>query len=567
MRLCRMLWSMLALIMLIIALLTGCRGGPQKVAAAVTADSPATSILVVRAQTGDIQEMETLTGTIEPQREVDVQTEVAGKVAWIGYEVGDRVSRGQAVLRLDTALAASGARQSQAAVSAAQARYGQTRVGLQLTREQTASQVRQAESGMEGARNRLRQARLAADLTKSRIEDTIRQANIGVSSAQAQLADVKAGARSQEINQAQARVEQAKAAARLSKINLDRARTLLAQGAVAQAQLDTTQVEYETAQANVRVAEQALDLAKEGARTEQVRVAEFGVQQAQQVLTQAEAQRGQIDVAERDVRTAEVALEQAEEAVRLARAERGRVSATEQDVKAAHAAVQQASAANVYSRTQVGKHTVYAPISGTIAQRNVEPGEGASPGVSLVRIVNLNPVRVTCEASELQVQRMRVGQQGRVVVDALPGRPFAGRITDIAPQTRNGDRIFLVRLQVPNEGALLRAGMFARVEIVTGMHTNTVIVPRDVLLERGDKRVIYTVVGDKVRVRDVELGAAEDGRIEIISGVRPGDMLVFGGQSLLAEGQLVKPRLRDQATAAAQEAETAPVPAPNATVQ
>lgn len=550
-----MLLSIPTLVILIAALLAGCPKGQKKDAAA-TAEVAATSVLVVRAGTGDIYQTETLTGTIEPQREVDVQTEISGKVAWVGYDVGDRVSRGQALVRLDTALAASGARQSEAAVSAAQARYGQSRVGLNLTREQTASQLRQAESSMEGARNRLRQARTSAELARSRVEDAIRQARIGVSSSQAELADVKAGSRSQEISQAQARLEQAKSTARLSKINLDRARVLQKEGAVPQAQLDNAQVDYETAQANVRVAEQALDLAKEGARSEQVRLAEIGVQQAQQVLSQAEAQRGQIDVAERDVRTAEVALEQAEESVRLSRAELARVASTEQDVKAAHAAVRQASAANVYSRTQVSKHTVYAPISGTIAQRNVEPGEGASPGVSLVRIVNLNPVRVTCEASELQVHDMQVGQKGTVLVDALPGRSFVGRITDIAPQTRNGDRIFLVRLQVPNESALLRAGMFARVQIVTALHRDTVVVPRDVLLERGEKRVIYTVVSDKVKVRNVELGAADDGRVEVVQGIRPGDMMVFGGQSLLAEGQKVAPQLRDEATAASQGAQT-----------
>ena len=111
---------------------------------------------------------------------MDVTSEVSGNVAWVGVDVGDTVSRGQALVRLDTALAASGARQSAAALSAAEARYGQTRVGLQLTRDQTASEVRQAESSMDTARNRLRQARATATLTRNRVEDAIAQARIGV---------------------------------------------------------------------------------------------------------------------------------------------------------------------------------------------------------------------------------------------------------------------------------------------------------------------------------------------------------------------------------------------------
>jgi len=505
---------------------------------------------------------EHLTGTIEAQHQVDVQSEIAGKIAWVGPQVGDRVSRGQALVRLDTALASSGARQSAAGEAAARARYGQSRVGLKLTREQTAIQVRQAEQNMEQARNRLRQARIAADLTRTHIEETITQAQIGVKQAQTQLADVRAGVRRQEIAQAQARVDQAKSAVRLARLNLDRMQSLLKGGAIAQSQLDAAQVEYETVLGNQRVAEQALDLAKEGARTEQVRLAELQIGQAEQVLIQAQSQRAQADVAERDVRAAEVALDQAEEGVRLARSQRAQVAATEQEVKAAQAGVSQAAAATQYSRTQVAKHIVYAPLSGDVAARNVEPGEGASPGMSLIRIVDLNPVRVNCEASELQVAQMRVGQEARVAVDALAGRQFLGTITDIAPQSREDQRIYIVRVQIANEQKLLRAGMFARIDIITSRHLNAVLVPRDVLVEQGAKRLVYAVVNERIKVRAVTIGTTEDSRVEITRGLRAGDVLVLGGQSLLADGELVKPQARPPDATATTGPPAAATPSP-----
>ncbi|MBU0609127.1 MAG: efflux RND transporter periplasmic adaptor subunit, partial [Armatimonadetes bacterium] len=403
---------------------------------------------------------------------------------------------------------------------------------------------------MEQARNRLRQARIAADLTRTRIEETITQAQIGVRQAQTQLADVRAGARSQEIAQAQARVDQSKSVVRLAKLNLDRMQSLLKGGAIAQAQLDGAQVEYETALGNQRVAEQALDLAKEGARTEQVRLAELQVAQAEQALTQAQSQRAQVEVSERDVRAAEVSLSQAEESVRLARAQREQVAATEQEVKAARAGVGQAEAATHLSRTQVAKHVIYSPVSGDVAARNVEPGESASPGMPLIRVVDLNPVRVNCEASELQVARMRVGQQAQVSVDAVPGRPFIGTVTDIAPQSQEDKRIYIVRVEIPNELKLLRAGMFARVDIITGRHPNAVLIPRDTLVEQGTERLVYAVVDNRIKVRRVTLGATEDSRVQVTRGVRAGDVLVMGGQSLLAEGELVKPETRPAAGAA-----------------
>lgn len=517
----------------------------------------ATPVSVVRAVRGDISETENLTGTVEPLHEVDVQAEIPGKVAWVGPDVGAAVSRGQALVRLDTALAASGAAQSAAAVSAAQARYGQTRVGLQLTTEQTASAVRTAENNMEAARNRLRQAKTSAELTRSRVENAVTQAQLGVRSAESQLADVKAGARSQEINQAQARVDQARSALKLAQTNLGRMTSLAKSGAVAQAQVDSAQTEYDSAASNLRVAEQALDLAKEGARSEQVRLAELAVATARETLAQTEAQRGQVDVAERDVRSAEVALDQAQESVRLARSQRGQVASTQQDVQAARAAVEQAGAANLTSRTQLSKHVIYSPISGIVAARNVEPGEGASAGVSLMRIVDLNPVRVACEASELQVAKLRVGQETQVTVDALGRRRFTGRIADIAPQVRKDQRIYIVRIEVANPDRALRAGMFARISIVTGMHQNTVLVPRDVLIERGESRVVYAVDGNKIDVRDVQIGASDDRYVEITRGVKVGDMLTLGGQSLLAPGQSVEP----QEAGAAEARPTAGAPA------
>lgn len=530
---------------------TGCGRKPKAESATETQTTQATPVTAVRAARGDITESVTLTGSVEPIRETDVAAEISGNIAWVGAEVGDVVQRGQALVRLDTALAVSGAQQSAAAASAARARYGQSRVGLQLTREQTVSEVRQAEHVMDTARTRLRQAKTSADLTRSRIEEAISQAQTGVRQAQTQLADVKAGARTQEISQAQARVEQARSVLRLAKVNLDRALTLSKSGAVAQAQVDAAQTDYESAQSNVRVAEQALDLAKEGARSEQVRLAELGITQAQQVLTQAESQRGQIEVAEREVRAAEVAVDQAEESVRLARVQRARVTSTEAEVRAAAAGVAQAEAAYGMSRTQVRKHIIYAPISGVVATRTAQPGQTAAPGMSLIRLVNLDPVRVSCDASDLDVASLRVGQEGQVTVDALGAREFVGRIADIAPQVRSGQRIYTVRLEIPNPGRLLRAGMFARIRITTGLHRDVVLVPRDTLVERGEKRVVYAVEGNKIKVRNVRLGATRDPLAEITSGVEVGDLLVLGGQSLLANGQEVEPQVQGKSTSAA----------------
>ncbi|NPV48287.1 MAG: efflux RND transporter periplasmic adaptor subunit [Armatimonadetes bacterium] len=533
------IWAVLALAL---ALASGCGRRPAaENAEAAGASVEAAAVSVAQAVSGEIRLNVPLTGTVEAWREVDVQGEVAGKVAWVGPDVGDRVAAGAPLVRLDTALAAASRQQSVAAAAAASARYGQTATGLKLTKDETTIGVRQAEKNVESARNRLAQAKTSAKLTRTRVEDAIEQARIALNQARTRLAEVKAGTRTQEVAQARARVEQAQASLRLAKLSVDRARNLVQAGAVAQAQLDAAQVEYETAEAQVRIAQQALNLAEEGARTEQVRLAELAVSQAEQGLREAEAQRAQIDVAERDVRAAELAVDQAEEALHLARAGQRRVKASEQDLQAARANVGQAKAGVMSSTTQLRKHVIYAPISGIVAARNVEPGEGASPGVALMRIVNLDTVRVVAEASDLEVDRIRVGQRAAVRVDALPGEEFMGDVTDIAPQAGKDVRSFNVRIRIANPGHRLRAGMFARVDVLTGVRSQATIIPRDALVERGNERVVYTVVGGRVKVRSVRVGAIDGNRVEVDSGIRPGDTVIVSGQSLLADGQEVKP--------------------------
>jgi HlyD family secretion protein len=502
-------------------------------------------VLVTQAEVGPIRQVVTLTGSVEPWRQVEVEGEIAGTVAWVGYEVGDRVRAGAPLLRLDTALAAVGGKQSAAAESVARARFGQTRVGLQLTREETAIAVQQAQKALENSRNRLAQAKTSAQLTRSRVEDVISQARIALSSDRTRLEQVKAGSRTQELAQAQARVEQAKTALRLAKVNLTRNQNLLKDGAVATAQVDAAQADFENAEAQSRIATQALDLAKEGARTEEVRLAELAVSQAERSLQEAEAQRGQSEVAQRDVRAGELAVAQAEDALRLAQSGLRRVAAGEQDVRAARASVGQAAAGVSLSKAQLGKHVVYAPVSGLVAERLVEPGAGAGTSTPLLRLVVLDPVRVVATTSELEVSRMRVGQLGTVTVDSLPGQRFAGRITDIAPQASSDSRNFAVRLQISNPGYRLRAGMFARIEIVTGTRPDATLIPRDALVERGADRVVYAVVGDQVKVRKVRIGAVEGLKVEVTAGLKSGDTVILGGQSLLADGQKVKPQPRN----------------------
>lgn len=556
------IFSHIILALAVLALAGCARGGGmgkgKKGEAQAAAGGP-TPVSVVRATRGTIREELELTGTCHAFDEIDVVPEVAGKVIRVTRDVGDRVQAGEVLVQLDTALVSKQRVQAEKGVVAAGARLNQAVQAATLTERETAIAVRQAEQGVAAAREQLRKAEEAYKLTADRCESEIEQARVALATAQSQERDVAAGARSQEIAQAESAVRSAEADLALRKSDYERYLRLYQQGAVAEATLDVYRTQYDVAQQSLTRAREALSLAREGARQEQRRMAQLGVERAQEQLRLAEAGRRQVDIAARDVQSARVALRQAEENLRLAYANRGRVNVSLADIKSARAGVGQAIAGKDAARATEQKYTIYAPISGIIARRNVDIGEGAAPGVPLMRIVNSNPIRVYCEVSELDIAKVKLYDQGETTVDGLPGQTFVGRVADITPQAKEGQRNYIVRVEIDNPQDLVKPGMFARVRLVVSEKSDVVIVSRDCLVERGADRRAYVVDNGVVRIRKVTVGITNGRELEIVQGIRSGELLVSSGQTMLAEGQKVTP-VEQKAGTGGQSAEGQPAP-------
>ena len=513
--------------------------GPGAKAEAETVGAAPVSVIVARRDA--IREELELTGTCEAYDEVDVVPEAGGKVVRVAADIGDHVNAGDVLVQLDTALVSKQRVQAEKGVESARARLDQAVQGAELTDRQTIINIRQAEQGVAAACEQLRKAEEAYKLTAEQTESRIEQAKVGLASAQAQERDVAAGARSQEIAQAEAAVRQAESDLSLKKTNYERYRRLYEQGAVAEATLDGFRTQYEVAQQSLSQARDALSLAREGARLEQRRLASLGVEQAREQLRLAEAGRRQVKIAARDVESARVGVCQAEENLRLAHATRRRYDVSVADVKAARAGVGQAAAGRDLARTSENKYTIYAPISGLVARRNVDIGEGASPGMPVMRIVNSDPIKVNCQVSELDIDKVKLGDEGEATIDGLPGKTFVGCVADITPQAIEDQRNYIVRVEIDNPDGGIKAGMFARVRLTISEKTDVIVLSRDCLVERGAERWAYIVEKGVVKVRKVKTGITNGRQVEIISGVSAGQQLVSSGQSMLAEGQKVKP--------------------------
>jgi len=230
----------------------------------------------------------------------------------------------------------------------------------------------------------------------------------GVAQAQAGIAEAQQavlGARSREAT-AQARVREAEANATKADRDVERLKPLLMKDEISQQQ-------YDSAVAAASAARAMVDSA-----AAQEREAQAGIQAAESRVRQAEATG---DQAAAQLQTAETAPQQV--AVTKARAAAAEARATQ-----LRAAVKQAELNLEYA-------TVKAPARGVVSRKTVEPGQVIQPGQPLMTIVTLDPVWITANFKETQLEHMRPGQRVTVKVDAYGGKTFTGRIDSIAAAT------------------------------------------------------------------------------------------------------------------------------------
>ncbi len=256
--------------------------------------------------------------------------------------------------------------------------------------------------------SRVRPGDVLATIDHATADIQLRQAEAGVDLARAQLLLLRNGARREDIQQAEAAVKQAEANLRIASDDARRMRELLRTGSVTTKQSDDAEAR----------------------------------------LTVAEAQHS-------------AAAESLNKVRRLARPE---------EILAAEARLAQAEAARDLLAKLIDDCTVIAPAGGIVTHKAVEAGELVTAGATLVTLAELASVHVMLYLTELEVGRVRLGDEAEVEIDAFPGRPFPGRVTYISPEAEftpknvqtKEDRVklvFGVKVEIENREGLLKPGL------------------------------------------------------------------------------------------------------------
>ena len=385
-----------------------------------------------------------------------------------------------------------------------------------------------------------------------------------------------------------------------TRANLARARSLAAEGLVSQRDLEAAQNAFETATARLETA-QADERTAQTELTRQQRLASTNVAGTAEV---GQAQ-SQLAAAQADVRTRNAETQRARESVRLADAAlrretsvlrggvanrrelsgaRGSLATAQNALVKARQTRQVADAAyererrifrqnlNNISQVQAARSTlvgaqsdlraaqtalalfksapggrasvpITAPIAGVVQSREVAPGEVLDADANLMTLVNLNTLAVEAAIPESSIARVRPGSQVKLTVAAVPGRAFTGQINYLASQLNPQTRTLTARALIPGGGGL-RPGMFARGQIVTALAGAAVTVPADAIQDLEGEKMVF-VAGKEANhfeKRAVEVGATQNGRALIKSGLKPGERIVVTG-AFTVKAQAMKAEL------------------------
>lgn len=188
------------------------------------------------------------------------------------------------------------------------------------------------------------------------------------------------------------------------------------------------------------------------------------------------------------------------------------------------------------------KSNLYAPSAGTIGELNIEEGETITQNTLVGAHVSTDRVAAQFGITEREINKISLGQNAKVFVDAYPDKVFEGTVENIAPVIIGTSRTADVRVRIENPENLLLPGMFARIKILLYQKRNTLVVPNDALQGKENEQFVYVIHPDeKTAVKTpVVVGYARIDYAQIDSGLREGDLVAVSGLERVEEGTKVK---------------------------
>jgi len=181
-----------------------------------------------------------------------------------------------------------------------------------------------------------------------------------------------------------------------------------------------------------------------------------------------------------------------------------------------------------------------APISGTVVSLPAQVGMTVSQAVSLARVAGDSGGRaggaaleITLYVAERFISKVALNQSCEITLDAWPGETFRGSVTEVSPVVDPASRTMEVKINVENPGSKLKAGMFAKVKLITEQKDNIVKIPSSAMVQRFGETYVFIADGDTAKKRIITPGILIDQVLEVPDGLKAGETVIVRGQTLL----------------------------------
>jgi len=326
--------------------------------------------------------------------------------------------------------------------------------------------------------DRVEAGRKLIEIDREMYRAEVKAAEAALAVTRAKLTDLRAGTRPEEIEKARQSVREAGQSAAFEKSDFERTEQLVETGALPGEDLEKARVKLTAAEAKWAAARQQLEMLEAGF-----------------------------------TRTA-IAVQQA--------------------------AVKEAEAKHELAKARLGECLIAAPFDGTITKVYVRQGDMAAMKAPLLEMADLESLVVRCAVPEAQASAARRGMKAVVRLDALPGKTLTAEVARVFPELDPRMRTRTIELIIRDDAALA-PGMFGRVRLIVQSVADAVTVPvQAVIVTPAGAQVAFVAAAGKAAQRKVQTGIEEGGRVQILSGLNPGEKVIVAGQEKLKDGAEIR---------------------------
>jgi len=324
----------------------------------------------------------------------------------------------------------------------------------------------------------VKQGQVIAQIDRTDFVQKVKEAEAKLAHAKAQLSEIEAGTRAEELRQAEEAVRQAQSRFDNAKLHRERIEALFKRQVISKKEADIAEMEYTVAEAQLAASQQHLKMLREGARQEVREASQAKMKEMEAILAQ--------------------------------------------------------------ERIRLENTLIRAPFHGEIIRKHVDPGALVSPSTPLVTLVHTETLKIVANVLERDIPLIKIGMKAKIRTEAYPDKIFEGKVVRLNTALELATRTLQAEIYIPNPGRLLKPGMFSKLEVVLSEKPEALVIPRHAVVEERGTKSVFIVKGNQALRKSVVTGHEQDQLVEVLEGLSEGDQVVVRGQEMLKDRSTVR---------------------------